>query len=684
MSPLFDILSDRLIYATGWTLIHSIWQGLLVGLVLAGCLVIFKEQTSKFKYNISISSMFLFFAFSAMTFFHLYQQYSYRYDNTNSMTVMTTIFSSPAAAVNSMSTHSQMIGYYCQILESHIPFIVLLWSLGVFILSLRFAGGLFYVQRLKHYQTNDITQIWSHRLNELGERIHLKKSFRLIESAKIQIPVVIGFLKPVILVPAGVLTGLPAAQVDAILAHELAHIYRRDFLVNIFQSIINVIYFFHPVVWWMSSVIRSERENCCDDIALAITGDKLTLARALTTIYELNFKVPHIAMAVFRNRFHLFKRIKRLTHTRSLAPNPVNGYLAACLFIIGILILFVNAGAQLKMDYKELTTENSVMEGQIENTELTRADDSHSEETQYLFAQTITPVEKPNNPGSVASVALIDSVDTPVNPKLIQHTNQINIDKEDSLFCIPMPVFDFKFLDSIPAQIVDIDEQIIQSLKIAENVLSNFDSSYSRQFDFQFDSLVIPVFDSIYIAHIDTNCFKDAFKNRKNFEFKFDTTNLNIALKNMQHFKMNIDSIVLPKFEHFEFHFDTLKFKQNLKDLENIRIELDTVQLAKIRKKLENVHANFDTTKLNEIREKLEKDRKKLDQIRAEHLKKMEIKLEKIEKQLQLQREELEKNAAELEKIQHEKIKQKEEIKRSESEKQHESLEKKYETENRN
>ena len=98
----------------------------------------------------------------------------------------------------------------------------------------------------------------------------------------------------------------------------------------------------------MSSTIRTERENCCDDIALTITGDRLTLARALTTIYEHNIKVPRMAMAAMNNKFHLFKRIKRITHTRSLDMNPINGFLAACLLIIDVLILFVNASAQLQ------------------------------------------------------------------------------------------------------------------------------------------------------------------------------------------------------------------------------------------------------------------------------------------------------------------------------------------------
>ena len=106
----------------------------------------------------------------------------------------------------------------------------------------------------------------------------------LLESCLAEVPVVIGYLRPAILIPAGMLTGLPAAQIEAILLHELAHIRRADYLVALAQSAVEGLLFYHPAVWWISGVLRAERENCCDDFAIAIQGDPHAYATALATI----------------------------------------------------------------------------------------------------------------------------------------------------------------------------------------------------------------------------------------------------------------------------------------------------------------------------------------------------------------------------------------------------------------
>jgi len=104
---------------------------------------------------------------------------------------------------------------------------------------------------------------------------------RLLISALVQVPTVIGWLRPVVLVPVGALSGLPAEYLEALLLHELAHVRRHDYLVNILQSVAEALLFYHPAVWWVSGHIRAERELCCDDVAVAVSGDALTYARAL-------------------------------------------------------------------------------------------------------------------------------------------------------------------------------------------------------------------------------------------------------------------------------------------------------------------------------------------------------------------------------------------------------------------
>jgi beta-lactamase regulating signal transducer with metallopeptidase domain len=128
---------------------------------------------------------------------------------------------------------------------------------------------------------------WQRVAEHLSESLGLRRAVRLLESAAVEVPSVLGSLRPVILLPASTLTGLTPEQIEMVLAHELAHIRRHDFLVNLLQALVETLMFYHPAVWWMSRRVRIERENCCDDLAVAVCGNPLQYARALTRLEEL-------------------------------------------------------------------------------------------------------------------------------------------------------------------------------------------------------------------------------------------------------------------------------------------------------------------------------------------------------------------------------------------------------------
>jgi beta-lactamase regulating signal transducer with metallopeptidase domain len=132
----------------------------------------------------------------------------------------------------------------------------------------------------------------------------------LLESALVEVPTVIGWFRPVILVPATFFTGLPPEQIEAILIHELAHIRRHDYFVNLFQIGIETLLFYHPVVWWISRAIRQEREHCCDDLALQIVGDREVYVRALASLEESRSLPMAITLAATGGS--LLQRIKRI------------------------------------------------------------------------------------------------------------------------------------------------------------------------------------------------------------------------------------------------------------------------------------------------------------------------------------------------------------------------------------
>src|SRR5262249_13851986 len=138
---------------------------------------------------------------------------------------------------------------------------------------------------------------WQAIVTRLSRRLHIARRVRIFRSSLVDVPTVIGWLKPVVLVPASALAGLAPHQLEAVLAHELAHIRRHDYLVNLMQTLVETLLFYHPAVWWLSRRIRLERENCCDDLAVHLCGDPYTYARALADLEQLRGGRRQLALA---------------------------------------------------------------------------------------------------------------------------------------------------------------------------------------------------------------------------------------------------------------------------------------------------------------------------------------------------------------------------------------------------
>src|SRR5436190_328185 len=209
------------------------------------------------------------------------------------------------------------------------PWFLGLWFLGVLLLSLRFAGGLVTAHRLKRLETSPTVQLWQEKLRVLCVRLRVSRPVRLCESALVEVPTVIGWLRPVILIPLSAISGLSAEQLEALLAHELAHIRRCDYLVNLIQTTIETLLFYHPAVWWVSRQIRDEREHCCDDLAVAACGDVLTYARALAALEQMRAITPQLAVAASGGS--LIVRIQRLLGHRSPSRSGFQNWLAGFL-----------------------------------------------------------------------------------------------------------------------------------------------------------------------------------------------------------------------------------------------------------------------------------------------------------------------------------------------------------------
>jgi GWxTD domain-containing protein len=191
-----------------------------------------------------------------------------------------------------------------------LPWIAPFWMLGVLAFHLRALAGWIAARRLRRLGVCCAAADWTARLERLTARVRVSRPVTLFESSLADAPLVIGYLRPVILMPAGLLVGLPAAQVEAILAHELAHVLRQDYLVNLAQTFVEGLLFYHPAVWWISHVIRAERENCCDDVAVAVSGNARQYAAALAALEHNRIAAREPALAATGGS--LVNRIRRI------------------------------------------------------------------------------------------------------------------------------------------------------------------------------------------------------------------------------------------------------------------------------------------------------------------------------------------------------------------------------------
>ena len=306
MTHIQNLLTQPACRALGWALLHFLWQGTLAALVLAACNLALRDAPARVRYGLSCLFLVLLLALPLLTFtaalVHapaLPAQASFA---AGTLAAATTATLPPVQAATRPSLEDS--------LTPLLPWIVALWIAGVVILSMRWIGAWTYLRRLRRTASLPVPPEWERALRELVRRAAVSVPVRLSLHRGAQVPCVIGWLRPVILMPAASLAGLDWRALEALLAHELAHIRRHDYFVNLLQTTVDTLLFYHPAVWWVSRQIRIERENCCDDLAAQICGDRLTYARALADLEQIRAADPAFAMSARGGS--LIHRIQRL------------------------------------------------------------------------------------------------------------------------------------------------------------------------------------------------------------------------------------------------------------------------------------------------------------------------------------------------------------------------------------
>lgn len=293
-------------HALGWTLIHFCWQGTVVALLLWCVLGAMGANSPAMRYAAACCSLTLMVVLPLATFARLAVQ-DYRLARIDRVSLQQTadiVVQAGLGAAPLPWTQRFMVE-----LDHGLPWLLAAWSAGVALLLLRLGGGLLATRTMRREGTAapvELEAIFNRILRSIG----MDRAVQLLCSIRVQAPTVIGWLHPIVLLPAACLTGLEAGQIEALLRHELAHIRRHDYLVNILQSVVEILLFYHPAVWWVSRQIRKERECCCDELAIGAGGDVLSYARALSWLEEQRSVAPQLALAA--NGGVLKMRIQRL------------------------------------------------------------------------------------------------------------------------------------------------------------------------------------------------------------------------------------------------------------------------------------------------------------------------------------------------------------------------------------
>ena len=294
-------------------LIHSLWQGILAA-VFAGLVILSTPKAGvRWRYGLLVSVVFVFLVACGFTFFRQLDPSSVssptlvtatdRDDLPSFQQTLIPVSSGPASPFWQATV---------QFLNTNTSWIILVWACCFLFKAARLSIGLRHLHQLRHRNIHLPTERWQAELRRLCGLLGIPKTVRLLESERVHVPVTIGYLKPLVLVPLGLLASLSPEQAETVLLHELAHIRRKDYLVNLLQCVVETVFFFHPALLWISALIRDEREACCDDLVMTTAGNRKSYLEVLVLFQESQLGVLPLAMGLADRRMPLLNRVKRM------------------------------------------------------------------------------------------------------------------------------------------------------------------------------------------------------------------------------------------------------------------------------------------------------------------------------------------------------------------------------------
>ena len=382
------MLDAQLVDRIGWTLIHSVWQIVLLAYVVAFCNRFLFRHSANLRYSVGCLALVAMVVFPCDTLFVIsppqIEQVTANatsedrppaaalppvapsgidaignaapstlvadigddqragVEQLESKTPLTTLVADASETSSrreptDLSAAAEWRARATSWLQPVISPIAIAWLVGVLVLSARPLFGLYTVFRLRRVGRSAVPDKIEALVRRLCVRMRIDKTIEVAESGVVQVPAVIGSLRPLLLLPATAITGLTPQQLEAVIAHELAHVRRHDFIINVLQTIVETLIFYHPAVWWVSAMVRRERENCCDDIAVAVCSDRAVYATTLVVLDEMRGSVLHPVVAATGGS--LLQRIPRIAGCKEQQRQPAVTWLASVLLFVALLVV---------------------------------------------------------------------------------------------------------------------------------------------------------------------------------------------------------------------------------------------------------------------------------------------------------------------------------------------------------
>lgn len=304
--------------ALGWTLLHFVWQGMLLAGLAWTVLHLMRKTSAAARYMVCCAGMGLMLAAPVVTLVVIMRQ--------DARPVTEAALELFLLDLNAMPVWAKVAPF--------LPWLTFFWLTGTLLFQGRVLLNWTQAQRMKRHGVSEAPGGARRMMNDLCTQLKVGRAVRLYESSLAQVPMVMGWLKPVILVPGYALTGLTAEQLKSVLAHELAHVRRHDYVVNLIQALFESLLFYHPAVWWISHRLRAEREYCCDDVAVSVCRDALCYARALSSLDTLGDEQCRPALATTGG--NLMNRIFRIVGVSSTPSGRMGGWLAPLAIILSM------------------------------------------------------------------------------------------------------------------------------------------------------------------------------------------------------------------------------------------------------------------------------------------------------------------------------------------------------------